>query len=91
MVLTGKEIKELAQLIAGAMRDVYQKPVDNKWLKVPELSKEIGVSQDRLRDAIRAGHYGHIHPVGKGVFYATATDARDYHFGREGGNKYGWK
>lgn len=55
---------------------------DDRYLKVPQLAKELGINQRRIRTAIKQGHYGYVHPgYGKREqYYGTVSEATDYHF-----------
>ncbi len=78
---TPDELRSVARFLAEELRTELTKTPDAVRLKVPALAKEIGVGRARIRDAIRAGHYGTIfNGNGRDLFYATLEEARAYHF-----------
>ena len=69
--------KRLKEVTAAELGDLYARPADidaadKHWLSVAEGAEWLGISQDRLRSAIRSGHleakehragFGHAHTI----------------------------
>ncbi|MDB5243054.1 MAG: hypothetical protein JWP57_3679, partial [Spirosoma sp.] len=82
-VITGTDLMEFARHCIEEYRAGEVKPPqDTEYLTPPQLAKAIGRSQEKIRAAILAGHYGTIdRSAVRPRMYATVTEARAYHFG----------
>lgn len=68
-------------LLAANLSQLIEKNKGSRYLNAAQLATELGIEEDRIKAAIKEGHYGYIHPgLDKGEhYYATLSEATAYH------------